>query len=236
MSQAGRGGEPSGATGQPGALALVGGGEWQEGCDFDAELLEASGGEEVLVLPTAAAYERPERAVAGATRWFASMGATVRGLDVLLRSHAEEEANAAVVRESRFIYVGGGSPLHLRSVLKDSAVWDALVTAWQHGAVVAGSSAGAMVLTDPMVDPRGGAFTVGLGLVSQLAIVPNHHSWSHEKEHRTLELAPPGLPVVGIDERTAVIRAPGGGWRAAGAGEVAVFVDGERAGLDALPD
>ena len=218
-----------------GVLAFVGGGEWQEGCSFDAELLEASGGKEVLVLPTAAAYEHPERAVARATQWFGELGATVRGLDVLLRDHAEDEANTAAVREAGFIYLSGGSPLHLRSVLKDSAVWDALVAAWQRGAVVAGSSAGAMVITDPMVDPRGGAFTVGLGLVSQLAIVPNQDSWSAEKAHRTLELAPAGLPVVGIDERTALIRSEEGTWRSAGAGRVSVFVDGEEAGLDALP-
>ncbi|MDQ3575185.1 MAG: Type 1 glutamine amidotransferase-like domain-containing protein [Actinomycetota bacterium] len=218
-----------------GTLALVGGGEWQEGCAFDADLLEASGAEEVVVLPTAAAYERPERCVTQARRWFEGLGATVRPLDVLLRGDAEEEANATAVREARFVYLAGGSSLHLRSVLKDSALWDALVAAWQHGAVVAGSSAGAMVLTDPMVDPRGGAFTVGLGLVSQLAIVPNYDSWSPEKAHRTLELAPAGLPVVGIEERTAVIRDADGTWRAAGAGGVSVFVDGQEASLEALP-
>ncbi len=220
---------------ETGTLALVGGGEWQEGCSFDAELLQASGGDEVLVLPTAAAYERPERAVEEATRWFEGLGATVVGLDVLHRSDAEDEAKAAAVRAAPFVYLSGGSSLHLRSVLKDSLVWDALVAAWQHGAVVAGSSAGAMVLTDPMVDPRGGAFTVGLGLVSQLAIVPSRDSWSPEKAHRTLELAPAGLPVVGIDERTAVIRATDGSWRSAGAGGVTVFVDGRESSLDALP-
>ncbi|MDQ3574070.1 MAG: Type 1 glutamine amidotransferase-like domain-containing protein [Actinomycetota bacterium] len=220
---------------ETGTLALVGGGEWQEGCSFDADLLEASGANEVLVLPTAAAYERPERAVTEATRWFQGLGATVRDLDVLQRGDAEEEANAAAVRDARFVYLAGGSSLHLRSVLKDSAVWDALVAAWQHGAVVAGSSAGAMVLTDPMVDPRGGAFTVGLGLVSHLAIVPNYDSWSPEKAHRTLELAPAGLPVVGIEERTAVIRDPDGSWRSAGAGRVSVFVDAREASLEALP-
>ncbi len=46
-----------------GTLALVGGNEWQEKCTFDRGLLEASGGKEVLVLPTAAAYEHPQRAV-----------------------------------------------------------------------------------------------------------------------------------------------------------------------------
>jgi cyanophycinase len=42
-----------------GLLALVGDGEWQAGADYDAELLERSGCDEVLILPTAAAYEHP---------------------------------------------------------------------------------------------------------------------------------------------------------------------------------
>jgi len=226
-----------GATkGRCGPLALVGGDEWQPGCEaFDAELLRASGATEVLVLPTAAAYEHPDKAVANAQAWFASLGGGARGLMVLGRADAEDEANAAQVRQSRFVYLGGGSAMHLRSVLKASAVWAALLEAWRGGAVVAGSSAGAMVLTDPMVDPRGGALTVGLGMVEQLAVIPHFGNENAEKVHRSIALAAPGLPVVGVPERTALVRDPDGGWRQAGEGTVQVFVSGEPAGFDALP-
>jgi cyanophycinase len=118
-------------------VALVGGSEWTAGCDFDAELLAAAGTSEVLVLPTAAAYEHPERAVLRAGEWFEHLGATVEGLMVLSRADAEDAGAAAVVRRHRFVYVGDGSPLHLRSVLKGSAVFDAVVEAWRGGAVVA---------------------------------------------------------------------------------------------------
>src|SRR5204863_10088396 len=208
-----------------GVVALVGGAEWREGCSFDAELLAASGGSDVLVLPTAAAYEHPDRAVATATRYFEGLGGVVRGLDVLRRRDAEDDTNAEAVRASRFVYLGGGSPLHIRSVLKESKVWDALVAAWNDGAVIAGSSAGAMVLTDPMVDPRGGAFTIGLGLVEQLAVIPHAASWSHEKVDRTLALAPSGVALARIEERTALLREPDGRCRVAGAGDGTVFVD-----------
>ena len=224
-----------GAPGPVGPLALVGGDEWRAGCDFDAELLASSGGHEVLVLPTAAAYEHPEKAVIRAHEWFATLGGNARGLMVLGRADAEDEANAAAVRASRFIYLGGGSPMHLRSVLKASLVWGALLDAWHDGAVVAGSSAGAMVLTDPMVDPRGGALTVGLGMVEQLAVIPHFGHENAEKVHRSIVLAAPGLAVVGLPERTALIRDPDGAWRTAGQGEAQVFVSGEPAGLDALP-
>ena len=153
---------------------------------------------------------------------------------VLGRPDAEDQGNADAVRAAAFIYLAGGSPMHLRSVLKDSLVWEALAHAWLEGAVVAGSSAGAMVLTDPMVDPRGGAFTLGLGLLAPLAVIPHHDTWSPDKQKRTFELAPAGLPIVGVDERTAVIRAPDGTWQVAGAGEAEVFLDHVPATLAAL--
>jgi cyanophycinase len=218
-----------------GRLALVGGEAFTDRCTFDAGLLAASGGDEVLILPTAAAYEHPERQVEAAAAHFSSLGATVAGLDVLARPDAMVEANAERLRAARFVYLVGGSPMHLRSVVKDSPVWDALVAAWQDGAVVAAASGAARVLCDPMVDPRGGAFTVGLGLLGNLAVIPHHNHWSEEKAHRTLLLAPKDLLVVGIDDATALLRDGDGRWSSEGAGKVAVFRGRDEVGLDALP-
>jgi cyanophycinase len=217
-------------------VALLGGAEWQPGCEpVDRALQEAAGCDLVTVLPTAAAFERPERAVAQAEAYFAELGVKVQPLMVLQRVDAEDPGLADAVRSSRWLYLGGGSPLHLRSVLKDSAVWRALVAAWEAGAVVVGSSAGAMVLTDPMVDPRGGALTVGLGLVRGLAVVPHYGQESAEKVHRSVTLAAADLAVVGLPERTGIARDGQGNWRVLGDREVQVFVGGEPADLDALP-
>jgi cyanophycinase len=223
----------------PGLLALVGGDEWTDGCTFDRTLLDASGGTEVLVLPTAAAYQHPERVVLAAAEWFGSLGATVEGLMVVDRDSAEDPGMAAVVGQARFIYLADGSPLHLRAVLKRSATWAALRQAWEGGAVIAGAGAGGMVLTDPMVDPRGGALTLGLGLVEQLAVVPHfgdEHDDAHgQKLERTVAMAPAALPVVALPARTALLRAPDGSWRCEGEGTPVVFLGGARTdGLGAL--
>ncbi|MDA8312227.1 MAG: Type 1 glutamine amidotransferase-like domain-containing protein [Actinomycetota bacterium] len=221
----------------PGVLALVGGDEWTAGCDFDADLLDASGSDKVVVLPTAAAFERPERRVLAAAEWFAGLGAEVQGLMVASRADAQDDDAAAIVGAARFLYLSGGSPLHLRSVLKGSKVFAALREAWGNGAVVAGAGAGALVLSDPMVDPRGGALTVGLGLIEGLAVVPlvgDFQEDAHgEKLHRAVLLAPPGVPVVGIPGRTALLRDPDGRWRSRGQGRPSVYVDG-RAAVDGL--
>lgn len=218
-----------------GSLALVGGAEWRDGCSFDRELLADAGGDEVVVLPTGAAYEHPDRLVEVASTWFAELGAKVRPVMVLDRPAASEPEHVDAVRGARFVYLAGESPMHLRSVLMRTPLWDALGAAWRDGATVAGSSAGASVLCDPMVDPRGGAYTLGLGLIGQLAIIPHADTWSEDKRHRTLQLAPEGLPVVAVDERTALVRSPDGTWRGTGAGHVHVWLDGQENDLSALP-
>lgn len=218
-----------------GPLAFVGGRPFTEGCTFDAGLLSQSGADEVLVLPTAAAYEDPQSLVEAAVGWFTGLGATARGLDVLGRSDALEPAHAEAVAAARFVYLVGDNPMHLRSVLKDAPVWDALVAAWRAGAVVAGVGGASRVLCDPMVDPRGGAFAVGLGLLPGMALIPHHEHWSPERAQRTLELAPPGLPVVAVDDATALIRDADGEWRVEGVGEAAVFADARPADLSILP-
>jgi cyanophycinase len=225
----------------PGTLALVGGGEWQEGCTFDADFLALSGTDQVLVLPTAGAYEHPERLVARAGSWFEGLGGKVEGLMVLTRADADNDGAAEIMRRARFVYLAGSSPMHIRSVLKHSEVWSALVAAWHDGAVVVGSSGAAMALTDPMVDARGGGLTIGLGLVTGVAVVPHFGDGNEDehgqKMHRSVLLAPADTPVVGIPESTALVRDPDGSWRSAGGQPVAVFLDGAPApdGLAALP-
>jgi cyanophycinase len=218
-----------------GPLALVGGGEWSDGCTFDRTLIDGVDADEVVILPTASAYEHPDRLVAAAEAWFHTLGIRTRGLMVLSRPDANVAEHVDTIRAARFVYLAGASPMHLRSVLKDSPLWDALLEGWNGGAALAGSSAGAMVLCDPMVDQRGGAFTLGLGLLSGVAVVPHHDTWSEEKVHRTRQLAPKGLVVAGVDERTALVRDPDGRWSVEGAGAVTIWRDGDDVGLDALP-
>ena len=212
-----------------GTLALVGGGEWRDGTrDLDAALLEASGGTEVLVLPTAAAYEHPERVVDRAER---ALRQARRDGPRRSRSCTAPRPRA---RRSprwcatpRFVYFADGSPLHLRSVLKGSALFDALLAAYRSGAVLAASGAGATVLCDPMVDPRGGAYTVGLGVVEGVAIFPYHGSAADHLRERSIDLLPAGAVLVGIDEETALLRQPGAQWSVAGAGAVTLYAEGK---------
>jgi len=215
-----------------GTIALLGGGEFTPACTVDRALLDAAGTDRVLVLPTGAAYEHPDRLVTAAASWFEGLGAKAEGLPVLSRPDASRPELVDAVRASRFTYLAGGSPMHLRSVLKETPMWAALVEAVGSGGVVAGSSAGAMVLTDPMVDPRGGAFTLGLGLLRGLAVVPAADQWSPERLHRTKELSR-GFLLAALHTGSALVHQPDGTWTAHG--ELAIYDGSHEVGLDRLP-
>jgi cyanophycinase len=209
-----------------GWFVLIGGGEWQAGGrDLDAMLLEVSGAEEVVVLPTAAAFEHAERVGERARDYFADLGAKIRVLDVLHRGEAMDPAIADVARAAKFIYIADGSPLHLRSVLKDSTLFEALVASYEQGGVLAASGAGATLLCDPMVDPRGGAYTVGLGVVKNLAVFPYHGSAARHLRERSMDLLPTGAALAGVDAETALILRRGE-WTVAGAGTVTLYQGG----------
>ncbi len=126
------------------------------------------------------------------------------------------------MRAAKFVYVADGSPLHLRSVFKGSALFDAILASYHGGGVLAASGAGATLLCDPMVDPRGGAYTVGLGVVKNLAVFPYHGTAADHLRERSIDLLPRAAVLAGIDEETALIKTADG-WSVAGAGGVTLY-------------
>lgn len=206
-----------------GTLALMGGEEFEEPCrDVDTALLEAAGTKEVLVVPTAAAFENPKKIVACAEAYFSALGAQVRHVMVLHHAEADDRDAVSAVRDAGFLYLPGGSPMHLRAVLHGSELWEAIQEAYRNGGVLAASGSGAIVLCNPMIDPRGGAYTVGLGLVANMAVFPHHDTVPEHLWQRAVELRPSDTLLVGIDEHTAAVRGSSGSWRALGPGKVTV--------------
>src|SRR6266852_5827710 len=151
-----------------GPLALVGGAEWQPpAAPLDAWLLERSGSRVVTVLPTAA-KDHPDMAVATAARYFRTLGGEVEAASVLTRADAEDPLWRDRLASVRFLYIAGGDPRYLYSVLTGTPAWEGMVEAHEAGAAIAGSSAGAMVLCDRMLVPWSRATEPGLGLLHDL--------------------------------------------------------------------
>lgn len=217
----------------PGTLALVGGEEFTDGCTFDEGLVQ--GASKVLLVPTGRAYEAPGTVIETARKWFERLDVEVDPLEIYRREQALDEAESARVADASVIYVTGGSPMHMRSTLKDTPLVAALEAAWNGGATVVLAGEAAAVACSRMVDSRGGAITLGLDVIRSFAAVPKFNRWSPEKWQRTMELIRPDIPVVCIDEATAAIRAADGTWSAEGVGSISVYLAGERTDLSSLP-
>ncbi len=202
-----------------GTIALQGGGPFTANDELDARLLQQAGATKVVVLPTADAYEHPERLVAAAMSWAERLeiDVEVEALMVMRRGEALEVGVANIVRQARAVYFVGDQPLHLKSVLKDTPVFDALRDVLVNGGLVAATGASAAAMCDPMVDPRGGAFTLGLGLVNGLALVTEAETWSPERLHRTRTLANTAVAVLRTGD--ALLRTAGA-WELVGSVEV----------------
>jgi cyanophycinase len=189
-----------------GFIALVGGGPFHANDDLDGLLIRAVGADRVVVLPTADAFEAPAELVASAMSWGERIGVDVEALMVLQRHDADDDATADVVRAAPAVYLVGDSSMHLRSALKETAVFTAIGEVLAGGGLVVAVGPCAAAVCDPMLDQRGGAFTLGLGLVQGLAVIPEAETWSEERLQRTLSLAdtavvelPTGSAVVGHD-------------------------------------
>jgi cyanophycinase len=94
--------------------------------------------------------------------------------------------------------------MHLRSALKQTVVLRAIGDVLAAGGVVAAVGNSAAALCDPMLDQRGGAFTLGLGLVQGVTVIPGVEEWSEDRRHRTLTLA--NTPVVELPTGSALLR------------------------------
>jgi len=209
-------------------LALVGGDEFKAGNDDQDRLLAARAKRgPAFVVPTAAARQGPEQAVAHATAWFHGLGLTLQELPVLKRADAKSKELAEKARAAGFFYLAGGDPGLVAQVLRESRVWAAIFDAWRAGASLAGSSAGAMALCSHTLiraswpnrfnrRPAG-----ALGVVPETAVLPHFDTFGNrwvESAQREL----PGVTLLGIDERSAAIWTDGA-WRAAGPGAVTVI-------------
>ena len=208
-------------------IALVGGDEFRPGCEeMDRAILAATGAARpsVVVVPTAAAAQRPDGAASNGVAYFNSLGAQAEPLMVLNETDANDAGLVSGIDSADLIYLTGGSPSHLLEVLAGSLFLDTLVASLERGAVVAGSSAGAMVLGSWM---RYKGWDEALGLVSGIVTLPHHESAEPDSVSRELDgSAPTGAVVLGMDARTGVLAGPQG-WTVIGTGGVTVYTCGE---------
>ncbi len=218
-----------------GYLLLEGGAEFGgQMAEPDRRALELAGGFDarISIIPTAAAPDNNhQRAGNNGVRWFRSLGATqVKSLPVIDTASANDLQLAREVARSRLVYMLGGFTGYLAETLKGSAVWLAVLEAYSVGAVIAGSSAGAMVMCQYYYDPSKRQFAVGLGLLPNTCVLPHHNTFGKGWAARLTTLLPQAV-LLGIDERTGMLDDCAEDkktyWRVYGQGAVTLYHQGK---------
>jgi cyanophycinase len=235
---------PFSALAQSGTLFLVGGGPQPPALVEEFVRIAGGPGKARIVVFAMASAEGQTSGQEKADQ-LTGLGATAINVYVD-RRQADTDSVAHLLKDATGIWFGGGLQTRLADVLVGTRTGAAIHARYRAGAVVGGTSAGAAVMSTPMITGderrRGGDryptdsslifITIdrdnvitapGLGLVTS-AIV-DQHFLRRKRHNRLISLVLEG-PVrlgAGIDESTALVIEPDGRWRVSGASSVVIY-------------
>jgi len=206
-------------------LALFGSGEFTDLVDdIDKYLITRFKPKNIAVIPTAAGMESDSHKwIDMAVAHYAKFDLPVIQVPVLNKDHANDEKLTKLLSDADWIFFSGGNPGYLYETIKDSKLWEAVIDRVNSGGLLAGSSAGAMIMGKflmsapsfkSMFSGEGIMWHNGFGLVDY-TILPHfdHFKKFHGLINKIIETRPDKVHSswMGIDENTAIIYSDGEG-------------------------
>ena len=192
----------------PGTLIIAGGGRLPEAV-FEA-FVNAAGGEKarILVIPTASEdADDIDKALAYLSDWkkyeTQSLG--------LFHTRSHKDANNPVFIKGLSEYTGvwfsGGSQKRLIDTYRGTKVEAELKKLLERGGVIGGSSAGAAIMSDLMIESGNPVAKTGPGFGFLPGVVVDQHYRQRKQQTRLRGVIAehPSLVGIGIDEATAII-------------------------------
>jgi cyanophycinase len=173
------------------------------------------------------------------TSHFTALGAEVVPAMVLRRDDARERKWIEALGDVDWIYFSGGRPQHAINVLAGTPFWDEVLRQHRSGAVLAGASAGAMMLGEKSYAPddfdaaglpQSVSVREGLGLLGGHFVIPHFDllaQFPRERIQSWIASWPRGFRGLGIDEDTAVVEGADG-WTVHGRGGATTMTSFER--------
>jgi cyanophycinase len=233
----------TGRQGSDGSVMIIGGAEDKV---RDRVILgrfcELAGGSDGIVVVISTASSMGFVAGERYREIFTGLGiAEVRPLHAMTRSQANDEGYVRQVRDATGVFLTGGNQLRLSSTIGGTLLADAVLDRFRHGAVVAGTSAGASAMSSHMIafgasggtpKHRMAALAAGLGVLP--SVIVDQHFQQRNRYGRLLSVIAqnPSLLGLGVDEDTAGVVGPDGVMEVIGRGSVTI-VDGASAETDA---
>jgi cyanophycinase len=196
-----------------GTLVIIGGGEDRTGERVVLRrVAELAGGPDARVVVVGTATTIPDEIGPVYDKGFGDLAGAVTFLPVAGRDEANDPATVAAIEDATAVFFTGGDQDRIAAIFGGTDADTALRAAWERGIVVAGTSAGAAMMSSTMI--LGGGDLVpttsvrtgpGLGFVS--GIVVDMHFAERGRIARLLAVTAmfPHELGLGIDEDTAVV-------------------------------
>jgi cyanophycinase len=232
---------PSRRVSQGPVMPIGGAEETEPGGEILERFVALAGGKKARIAIVPTASDDPQRSGEGYATLFRKMGAKEADwLRVERREDANTEEAFSLLLEATGIYISGGDQARLVRFLVGTLVMECIRLRNADGVIVAGSSAGASILSALMMaggtgiagDSNGAAarkgmvdVVAGFGLVQDIII--DQHFSQRGRMGRLLSVfaGTPGLIGIGLDEDTAVLIDREGTLEALGSNMVTI-VDG----------
>ncbi len=206
-------------------LALIGSGEYLPPiAPVDRFLFERlPGPPRVVCLPTAAGTEGAERV----SYWmnlgiqhYSNLGISVEALPVIDQESANDPELADRIRQANYVFLSGGWPAYLLKTLKGSLTWQAILDVLAAGGLLAGCSAGAMILGERI--PAFPAWRQSFGLLPGAVILPHYDEVPERLKEIIKRITGKRYTLIGIEGSTALFF-DHGQTMTVGAGEVIIW-------------
>lgn len=158
----------------------------------------------VAVVTLAAAYLRPDALLSRIGAWADALSLEHAVVGAVRRSDSLNPDLAAPTADCDGVLVLDGSPAHFVSSVKATPLLEAVVAAHERGADVVWSGAAAAAVCTSMVDERGGALTVGLGLYGGIVVATGWEKWPQPRRRRLRQMVPDSALFMALESGAAV--------------------------------
>lgn len=197
-----------------GGLLIIGGHEDKSGSRrILQELVARAGGPGANILIIATAAENQEQTGELYREVFGEMGASCEVLEIHHRREADSSSALKRVADAQAVFFTGGDQLRLTATLGGTGLDEALHAAHAAGLIIAGTSAGASMMSATMIvggdgdeSPKKNTVTMSPGMGFLREVVVDQHFAQRGRINRLLAAVAqnPHILGVGIDEDTAI--------------------------------
>jgi cyanophycinase len=192
----------------PGALVIVGGGRIPD--SVRDRFMDLAGGKatKLVIIPTASSSADREGEQEGYLQpWRRFSPASLTLLHTRSRAKADEAAFVQPIARATAVWIDGGDQVNLIKSYRGTAVERELKSLLERGGVIGGTSAGAAVMSDVMIEGGNPKPNVGRGFGFLANAVVDQHFLRRNRMNRLLAVLTerPHLIGIGVDEGTAFV-------------------------------